>query len=138
MRKEHNSKTTKFENNRISWKCQYTEKSTHRTRFSVSTSLFFTRAPLRDHARNRFSLFSLKKDHQSFQFWFSVLTIEKFKRQILWNTFSYAVFNADSEYHLEKKVKLISRDLWSIFDFFDLVEVFQSTTTPLEKKIASR
>ena len=35
-----------------------------------------------------------------------------------------AVLNADFEYRLEKIVRLISRDLWSIFDFFNLVAVF--------------
>ena len=49
-----------------------------------------------------------------------------------------AVLNADLEYRLEKIVRLISRDLWSIFDFFKLVAVFQSTTTPREKICGSR
>ena len=49
-----------------------------------------------------------------------------------------AVFNADSEYRLEKIVRPVSRDLWSIFDFFNTVTVFQSTTSSREKKSRSR
>ena len=45
------------------------------------------------------------------------------------------VFDADSEYRIEKIVRRVSRELWPIFVFFRIVTVFESTPTPLKVEL---
>ena len=51
------------------------------------------------------------------------------------NSSGGVVFDADSEYRHQKIVRPISRELWLIFDFFRVVTVFESTSTPLKVEL---
>ena len=52
--------------------------------------------------------------------------------KIVENLWKGVFLDADSEYRVQKIVRSISRELSPIFEFFQVVKVFESTQTPLE------